>query len=405
MMFSRVLSEKQLALLLAAMAALMPLSIDGYLPAIPQIAQHLSVSIHLIEQSLSSFMFGVAIGQLCGGSVSDVKGRRQVALVGLAVFVLSGLALTFLQTSGQLLGLRVLQALGGGMAAVTVGAVVRDHYDGRQAAQMFALIGIIMMAAPLLAPMLGSALQSLGGWRVIFAFLAGYGLLVWLAVFLFLPNSGGNGGQLDRSFWTDMWARYQRVLRTRPALGFLFFQAFSFGSMFCFLTESPFVYMQLYGVSPHGYAWVFGCNIVTMALFNRLTAWRLKTGQNTEDILAWGIGLQLAANVLLVLQVLAFGLPPMWLLVSCIMVSVGSQGLVTANSQALFMGYFKTDGGSANALLSAGFSLIGAGMGWLTTLMHDGTVRTMVGMMLLSTVCGLSILWALSRDVWLKRSR
>lgn len=389
-----------MAFLLATITALMPLSIDGYLPALVQISESLDADIHMIEKSLSTFLLGVAFGQIAGGSVSDVKGRRIVALSGLAVYIVASLGLALLQTAEQLLFLRAVQALGAGMAAVMAGAVVRDHYEGRQAGQMFALIGIIMMGAPLVAPMLGSVLQILGGWRMIFAFLMVYAVLVWGLVFRFLPHSAHNG-KLDRLFFSNVWARYRKVLRTKPALGFLFFQAFSFSSMFAFITESPFVYMKLYGVSPHAYAWLFGCNIITMAAFNRLTAYQLKTGKNAEDILKWGVLVQILANIGLALSVFAFGLPPMALLVGLAMTSVGTQGLITANTQTCFMSYFKAEGGTANALLMASSSLIAAFMGWLTTLLHDGSAHVMAGMMLASSICGISLLWLYSRDVWL----
>lgn len=394
------LTDRQMAFLLAALTALMPLSIDGYLPAIIQIAEDLNADVHAIEQSLSTFLLGVALGQLAGGSISDVKGRRAVALGGLAVYILASLGLVLLQTVGQLLFLRVLQALGAGMAAVMAGAVVRDHYDGRQAAQMFALVGIIMMSAPLVAPMLGSVLQMFGGWRTIFGFLMVYAAAVWLLVYRFLPHSD-RGGKIGKTFVSDVFGRYKKVLATKPALGFLFFQAFSFSSMFAFITESSFVYMKLYGISPHGYAWLFGCNIITMALFNRFTAYRLKTGRNAEDILTAGVIVQMCANICLVLMVLAWGLPPLPLLVSATMISVGTQGLVSANAQACFMSFFKAEGGSANALLMASSSLIGALTGWVTTLLHDGTAGVMAGMMLAATMCGALLLWLFSRRVWL----
>lgn len=398
------LSDKKMALLLATMVAVMPLSVDAYLPAIPSLAKDLAADVHMIEKSLSTFMFGVALGQLSGGSLSDVKGRRTVALLGLGIYVAASLALSLLQSVEQLLALRMVQAVGGGMAAVMAGAVVRDFYQGRQAAQMFALIGIIMMAAPLAAPMLGSLLQALGGWRLIFGFLVAYAALVCYLVWRFLPASGGSG-RLDHHFLRDVLVRYYRVLRTKPALGFLFFQAFSFGSMFVFLTESPFIYMSLYGLSPHAYAWVFGCNILTMAAFNRTTAWRLKRGSNAEDILLWGIAVQLLANVAMVgAVVLGHGMPPLPLLVGCAMLSVGTQGLITANTQACFMSHFREIGGSANAVLMASTSLIGALTGWLATLLHNGTAYVMPLMMLSSTIAGVLLLLAFSRGVWAKKA-
>lgn len=398
------LSEKQMATMLALLVSIMPFSIDAYLSAIPAMAASLNADIHRIEQSLSTFMFGVAVGQLVGGSISDMKGRRVVALTGLTIYVASVLGLVFIQTADQLLLLRMVQAFGAGMTVVVVGAIVRDNYEGREAAQMFALIGIILMAAPLAAPMLGALLQMVAGWRTIFVFLAVYALLIWLLLYRFLAKPVRTE-PVGRDLVHTVIGRYRSVLRTRPALGFLFFQAFSFSSMFVFLTESSFVYMNLYGVSAHVYAWVFGANILTMASFNRVTAWRLKSGSHPLDILKWGIIIQLLANTVMLTSVLLAGMPPMWFLVMCVMLSVGTQGLVTANTQASFMGYFKAEGGSANAVLGVCQSVIAALIGMLTTWLHDGTPRVMAGMMLASTVCGIVLLTFFSRHTWSSEQR
>ena len=279
----QTLSDKQMAALLAMLVAIMPFSVDAYLPAIPAMADSLGADIHRIEQSLSTFMFGVAAGQLVGGSIADIKGRRVVALTGLVVYIASVIGLVFIRSADELLLLRMVQAFGAGMTVVVVGAIVRDNYEGNKAAQMFALIGIIMMGAPLVAPMLGAALKALGGWRLIFGFLALYAAIVWGLLYRFLAKPVHTDA-INRSIFRTVAARYRHVLSTRPALGFLFFQAFSFSSMFVFLTESSFVYMNLYGLSAHAYAWVFGLNIITMATFNRITAWKLKTGSDAQDI-------------------------------------------------------------------------------------------------------------------------
>ena len=388
-----------MAALLAMLVAIMPFSVDAYLPAIPAMADSLGADIHRIEQSLSTFMFGVAAGQLVGGSIADIKGRRVVALTGLVVYIASVIGLVFIRSADELLLLRMVQAFGAGMTVVVVGAIVRDNYEGNKAAQMFALIGIIMMGAPLVAPMLGAALKALGGWRLIFGFLALYAAIVWGLLYRFLAKPVHTDA-INRSIFRTVAARYRHVLSTRPALGFLFFQAFSFSSMFVFLTESSFVYMNLYGLSAHAYAWVFGLNIITMATFNRITAWKLKTGSDAQDILKWGILIQLVANALMVAAVMLTGMPPLWWLVGCVMVSVGTQGLIVANTQACFMGYFKEEGGSANAVLGVCQSLIGAAVGMLTTWLHNGTPQVMAGMMLAATVCGIVLLLAFSRDAW-----
>lgn len=392
------LSTKQMAALMAMLIAIMPLSIDAYLPSLPQIATALHADIHQIEKSLSTFMFGVAAGQLLGGSLSDIKGRRNIALFGLTIFLIGCAGLIFVQTAEQLMALRVVQALGGGMSAVVVGALVRDNYQGKEAAQMFTLIGIILMMAPLVAPMLGSALQSLTGWRSIFAFLFVYASIVFALLFRFLPKHK-SAEPLRLSHVKQIGSRYRQVFATLPALGFLFYQAASFSSMMAFLSESPFVYMKLYNLSSHQYAWVFGCNIVTMMLCNRLTAFGLRRDWHSRDLLKVGIALQGCANIALVTSVLWFKQPPLALLIPLVMVSVGTQGLIAANTQALFMSNYQPEvAGSANAALSATQSLIGSLAGFSVAFLHNGTAFVMTGTMLAATSIGLVLLLLFSRE-------
>ncbi len=398
-MNQKTLSDKQMAILLAIMVAIMPFSVDAYLPAIKNIAVDLHTDIHLIERSLSTFILGVSAGQLLGGSLSDIKGRKNIALTGLLIYIVASIILIFVNSANQLMVLRLLQALGGGMTAVTVGAIIRDNYDGKYAAQMFALIGIIMMGAPLAAPMLGAVLQNLGGWRSIFAFLCFYGASVFALLWRFLPKRK-QAEPFTRHIFHNILMRYRRVLGQKQALGFLFFQATSFSSMMVFLTESPFVYMELYGLTPQQYAWAFGCNIITMATFNRITAWRLKRDNSTQDILLWGIVIQLLTNFILGASVLIMGLPPFAVVVLCVMLSVGTQGLVVANTQALFMQHFREDSGSANALLSANQSLTGAMVGFLATVLHNGTAQILAWLMPTCTIVGVILLWHFSRSQW-----
>ena len=398
-MNQKTLSDKQMAILLAIMVAIMPFSVDAYLPAIKNIAVDLHTDIHLIERSLSTFILGVSAGQLLGGSLSDIKGRKNIALTGLLIYIVASIILIFVNSANQLMVLRLLQALGGGMTAVTVGAIIRDNYDGKYAAQMFALIGIIMMGAPLAAPMLGAVLQNLGGWRSIFAFLCFYGASVFALLWRFLPKRK-QAEPFTRHIFHNILMRYRRVLGQKQALGFLFFQATSFSSMMVFLTESPFVYMELYGLTPQQYAWAFGCNIITMATFNRITAWRLKRDSSTQDILLWGIVIQLLTNFILGASVLIMGLPPFAVVVLCVMLSVGTQGLVVANTQALFMQHFREDSGSANALLSANQSLTGAMVRFLATVLHNGTAQILAWLMPTCTIVGVILLWHFSRSQW-----
>ncbi|MCP2041030.1 DHA1 family bicyclomycin/chloramphenicol resistance-like MFS transporter [Neisseria sp. HSC-16F19] len=397
-------SRRQLAMMLAALVAVMPFSIDAYLPAMPQMAQALGAHIHQVERSLSVFIFGVALGQLCGGALSDVQGRRTVTLFGLAVYVAATVALPFVGSVEGLLLWRFVQAVGGGMATVTVAAVVRDRFEGQEAAQMFALIGIITMMAPLAAPMIGALLKQFGGWQAIFVFLGVYAAAVAALLYRRMPASVQPRRRFDRALLRDIGANYRRVFRQPEALGFLFCQALCFSAMVVFLTESSFVYMELYHLGSKQYALAFGANIFTMMFFNRVTAYSLRR-TDAKNILIVGIALQLVCNLAAFLLVCFGGLPPFAVLLGLMMVSVGTQGLIVANTQACYMGYFKQEGGSANAVLgTVQFSLAGL-IGWLTTQAHNGSAQVMPGMMLASTVAAIALLWLFSRRVWLDKGR
>lgn len=395
------INPRKLALLLSIMVAIMPFSTDIYLSSVPQMAVSLHADIHLIEQSLSSFMFGVALGQLVGGSLSDIKGRKIIALIGLSVYLLSSIAIIFVDSAQELLFWRWIQAMGGGMATVTVGATVRDFFHGNAAARMFATIGIITLVAPLGAPMLGTALAALGGWRSIFVFLVFYALVVMICIWQFMPRANMQIQPLDSRVFGKIKRNFVLVFRERESLGFMFFQTAGFAAMFVFLTESSFVYMNLYGLSSHQYSWAFGANVITMMMFNRITAYRLRTTP-AKNILLSGVVLQLFCNILLTIVVWGLDKPPFFLLLLLIMFSIGSQGLVGSNTQACFMSYFREVAGSANAVLGTMQFLIAATVGWLTTLLHNGTMRVMPTMMLISTSLGAVLLWAFSRSAWHK---
>ncbi|WP_037588318.1 multidrug effflux MFS transporter [Stenoxybacter acetivorans] len=394
------LSPKKLAALLAVLAALMPFATDMYLPAIPIMADALSANIHRIEQSLSSFLFGCAIGQLLGGALSDLKGRRSIALLGAIIYLIASIIMMRTDSIDALLFWRMVQAAGAGIATVTIGATVRDFFQGREAAKMFTTIGIIMMAAPLAAPMLGAILlEQFGGWRSIFAFLAAYGVLVCVLLWRFMPQKPFTPQPLNYHVFADIVRNFAQVFRQPEALGFLFMQAFCFSSMFVFLTESSFVYMEHYGLNPRQYAWAFGANIITMMLFNRITAYRLRT-TDAKNILLSGVAIQFICNLCLAVAVWTWHLPPFFIILIFMMFSVGSAGLISSNAMACYMGYFHKGGGSANAVLGVSQFVIAAGVGWLTTYLHNGTAYVMPSMMLASTLFGIALLWLLSRRAW-----
>lgn len=353
-----------------------PFAIDTYLPAFPVIADFLGVDIQAVALSISVYMFAFALGQLVGGAMSDKFGRRRVLISGLLLFAGASFLLAQVESLRWLLLGRMLQAIGGGWTAVSIPALVRDRVQGRQAAKLFSMIGLVAIIAPAIAPAIGNLLLQIGGWGLIFQALGAYALclLPLLAITVFRsprrppPQRGA----------MSIAARYLGVLRERRALPHIGWQTAGFGGLIIFVTWSAFIYQVHYEQSPDAFTLLFACNIITMFgcnllnrfLLNRLTSLQILRGATQVQALAaaW-----LLAVALLDGPLLAF-LPGM-------MLYAGTLGAISPNNQACFLEYFPASSGSAAALMgTATFGLGGIASG-LTTLLPQTLVAVTLCMM------------------------
>lgn len=371
--------------MLAALTALAPLAIDAYLPAIPSMARSLNVSISEVELTLSLFLAGFGLGQLFGGPLSDHFGRRFAILSGLALFTLGTLAVLLSPSIEFIWAARFLQAFGGGISVVNSAAIVRDLYQGRESAQALSRIAAIMMAAPLLAPVLGSALLWISGWQGIFITLFIYALLLALTLWRFLPETRRASQQSRQS----PLQRYFSILKHRRAMGFVCSVAFSYAGMFAFITGSAGVYMEHFGISPQLFPVLFGANVVTLLLCNQINI-RLLHRYAPRLLLARAQWLQAALASVLTLGLLALDLPLLGVL-PLIMLFIGLQGFIMSNGMAGTTEYFPHSAASATAFVGAlGFSL-GALSGTLVGLLGESSPLAMAWVMLGCVGCGLTL--------------
>jgi MFS transporter, DHA1 family, multidrug resistance protein len=341
-----ILDPRRVALLVAANTALAPFAIDAYLPAMAALADSVGASIHHTELSLPAFLVGFALGQLLFGPLSDRIGRKPVLLGGLVVFLLASLAITSSGSLTELLAWRFIQALGGGATVVNSAAIVRDCFSGREAAKVMSTMAIIMLMAPLVAPVVGSGLLYLADWWLIFVFLAAYAaFLMWL-LGTRLPETRAPGSPTASP--RQVLANYASVLRHREAMGYVCAASMSFAGLFAFITASPFLYLDHFGLSPGLYPLVFGVNVVAMAASNRLNI-RLLRHRSPQRNLRLGLAIQLGAAAGLVL-VVASGLESLWTMVPLIMVFAGTIGLVAPNAISSLLDHFHHMSATAAAL-------------------------------------------------------
>lgn len=365
-----------LAAILAGLVAVAPFAIDTYLPALPLMARDLNANIEWIQASIPAYLIGGAIGQFFGGPISDQIGRKPVGLFGLLLYAASCVAISQCESVQALLALRFTQALGGGCATVIVAATVRDSQDGKNAARMMALIGLIMTTAPLVAPAVGSGLLLVSGWRAIFTVLALYALLMFVLLGWKVPESRGRAAVISlRSLAEGMAHNYGVVFRHRRAIGYLLGMGFASATMFVFLSTSAFAYMEYFGASEALFPVLFGANILTMMVANRAGVLALRW---LEPQLLCRIGVAVLC-VMMLLLALYVGLfePTLYVVLTLIMLGIGMMGLIYPQGMASYLHFFPQQAGAASALLGILQFTLGALCGALANLLHDGSLKPM----------------------------
>ncbi|WP_438971477.1 multidrug effflux MFS transporter [Methylophaga sp.] len=374
-MTSLTLSIRSLILLLAALTAMAPLAIDAYLPAMLDMSAFFGVSIHDVELSLSLFLAGFALGQIVGGPFSDHFGRRAATGSGISLFCLGTLGIILSPTIEWLWAFRVIEAFGGGLAVVNSAAIIRDFSKGQESARHLSNMAVIMMLAPLLAPLIGMVLLHLSGWRLVFDFLLVYGLIIGSTLFFKLPET-----RLITDDRPGAFKRYGMVLSNRCAVGFLFSQCFALGGMFAFITGSPSVYMGYFGISETVYPFLFGTNVVAMIFFNRLNV-RLLKRHRPQFILSIGQAGQILTASLLLAYISFNSNPSLYIVIPLIILFIGVMGLIVANATSSTVEYFPSNSATATALLGASGFATGAVTGAVVGILGDGTAWPMIVVM------------------------
>ncbi|QNI03444.1 multidrug effflux MFS transporter [Halomonas sp. SH5A2] len=392
------LNPRRVAILVAANTALAPFAIDAYLPAMSAIADTVNASIHRTELSISVFLFGFALGQLCFGPLSDRLGRKPVLMSGLVVFLCASLMIMTADSLTSLLVWRFVEALGGGACVVNSAAIVRDCFSGREAARVMSTMAMIMMLAPLVAPAVGSLLLHMADWWLIFVFLAVYAaFLLWL-LGTRLPET--RDMSLPAASPRQVIRNYASVLRHREGMGYICAVAASFAGLFAFVTASPFLYLDYFSLSPGVYPFVFGVNVVMIAGSNRVNIYLLRK-RTPQQNLRLGLAIQLIAALGLVAAT-AFNVATLVVVVPLVMLFTGMIGLITPNSISALLDHFGHISATATALLggiqfSCG-ALAGAMVGLFEVEHLWPMVLTMLGAALVGNI-GVRLLTPAAADV------
>ncbi len=333
--------------LLTALVALGPLSTDLYLPSLPSLARDFAVAPARAQLTLSSFLAGFAAAILFYGPLADRYGRRPVLLGGLGVYVAASVAMVVVGDIGWLIGLRFLQAVGSCAAAVICRAMVRDVYGAEGAARAMSYLSAATALAPAIGPIVGGVMAELAGWRGNFALLAIYGMAALALAIRYLPETNPESGAAGISP-IAMLRTYRTLLGNRLYVGHVLCATFGYAGIFCFLSASSFILIDVMGLKPRWFGFCFLVFVLGYMTGAILSA-RLNRRLGTERLLAIGTVVALSGAMLLVAWLLVDpGLVA--LLVSIYLYMVGV-GLTLPNAQAGAIGPFPQSAGSASALL------------------------------------------------------
>lgn len=376
-----------LIFLLGVLAGFPPASIDMVLPALPDITADLVTLESRTQWTVGAFLVGMCLGMVFHGPLSDRLGRRPVLVGGILLYIGASVACAVVDSVGLLIGARFLQALGGGAASVMARAIVRDIYSAAESPRILSLISLVTTLTPLLAPVVGAGLLHVLGWRAIFLALTLFGAATLIAVWRIIPESLAIEHRATGSPWRAL-AAYGPILAGRDSLGHLLTAGGVMGAMFAYITATPFIYIEYFGVSPLAYALLFGANICAQALGVYLNS-RLVTAAGVMRINGFAVlSASLGAAGLLVagltgvggLGLIVFSLPPI----------IGVTTVLTSNCTARMMALFPESAGTAAAALVITLFAMGGLASGLVSLLHDGTpfamALVMAGFISLSAV-------------------
>ncbi|QNL50110.1 Bcr/CflA family multidrug efflux MFS transporter [Olivibacter sp. SDN3] len=379
-------------LILGLLSAIGPLSIDMYLPGFQSIADDLETTVPRIQLSLTSFFIGVASGQLIYGPLLDRYGRKRPLIAGLIIYIIVSIACALTYSADHLIIFRFVQALGSCAGMVAARAMVRDYFTSSETAKVFSLLMLVIGVSPILAPTIGGFIIEHWDWHGIFILLALITTLILLAVIFILPESRGPNKQLSlkpkpivKGFW--------EVFRTRPFYVNAFAGGIASSGLYAYLAGSPYVLMELHGVSEQQYGWIFAVIATALVTTSQLNNFLLRK-HASSNIAKIALLLQALTGITLfsLTAVHAINLP---LTIILIFIFLGCQGFTFPNTSAAALNPFDKSAGSASALLGSIQLGMGAISSALVSLFHNDSGLPMTGVMALCAVVSASILWFL----------
>jgi len=355
---------------LAGLVGTMAISTDLYLPAIPQLIESLGANISQGQLTLSIFLLGFAIGQLFYGSLSDRYGRKPLLYLGLAIYAVATLGCAAAQDINTLIVARFVQGLGGACGPVLARAIVMDSYSRRDAARVMAAIAGAMALVPAIAPIFGSWLLYVFSWRAHFILLLILGLITVFAVTR-LQESCKTIGDSPLKL-SHIFSQFALCLSNRNFVGYTLCGGATYAAMFCYISTTSFIVIELLGVEPENFGYTF-MSVVIGYITGAVTSSRLVNRWGVISVLTLGqsVGL-VAAGLLLVLAF--FDIYRLMPVLFAFFLVFMSGGLCLSIGQMGAISELEKDAGKASSVFGFLQISLGALLGYLVGLFYDNTL-------------------------------
>ncbi|MEO6949540.1 MAG: Bcr/CflA family multidrug efflux MFS transporter [Ginsengibacter sp.] len=385
---------------LGMLSAIGAFSIDMYLPGFPAIAEDLQTTVAHITLSITSFFIGISLGQLLYGPLLDKYGRKKPIYIGLVIYLLTSIACAHAPTADILIGIRFLQALGACAGMVAARALVRDLFPVNENAKVFSLLVLVLAISPIIAPTLGGYMTSAFGWQSIFYILAGLSAVTLVLVYFKLPagqEPQSSISLLPKPIISEFWI----VARNPQFFTYAFAGGIASSGLYAYIAGSPFVFMELYGVSDKQYGWIFAIIAMGLIIASQVNTFLLRK-YSSEQIIKVTLFCQCLAGIALVVGTW-FHLLGLYSTIVLILIFLSTQGFAFPNSAALSLAPFTRNAGTASALMGAVQLGIGAIATALVSVLNNNTAMPMVAVMCTCAILSFVILLlgrkAISRQV------
>ena len=380
----------KMALILGLLSAIGPFAIDMYLPALPAIGQSLGADVTAVQLSLTAFFLSLGVGQLLYGPVSDMLGRKPPLYFGLVVFTLASIGCALATSIEMLIVLRFIQGLGAAAGMAIPRAVVRDLHTGNEAARLMSLLILVFSVSPILAPLAGSAVIAVTGWRGVFWGVTLAGLAGLVLIYTLLDETRPASDRVESSLGSALRA-YGVLLRDTHYLGLVFIGSSAMAGFFVYLAGSPFVLINHYGLTPTMYSLAFSVNAIAFIGASQFTG---ALGERFGLVRV--VKMAATASGVVMLALLAYylaGGDQLAVLMVLYFIASAFMGLVIPTTSVLALEKHGAIAGTASALLGTLQMLTGAAAMGVVGLFSNGKPLPMVVGMATGALLGVVLTW------------